>query len=209
MIPLLSIAYLPPVPYIATCIRSEEIVIELHEHYIKQTYRNRALIYGANGILPLIIPIQHKDLFDIPVEEVKISYDVDWQKIHWRSIVSAYRNSAFFEYFEDDFDVFYQRKFQTLCEFDLELLKLVFRILQSEVVVSFTSGYHQEVPGKHDLREAFNMHDEDQPNQKPPEMRYRQVFSSKHGFLPNLSIIDLLFNEGPESRNYLSRISQP
>jgi len=96
---LFPIAYLPPVSYVALCCRSGTILLEKHEHYVKQSLRNRALIYGANGILPLIIPVRHDGLATLPVHEVRIDYSTPWQKIHWRSITSAYRNSAFFEYY--------------------------------------------------------------------------------------------------------------
>ncbi len=166
---------------------------------MKQTHRNRALIYGANGILPLIIPVQHENLFSIPIHEVKIVPDTNWQKIHWRSLVSAYRNSAFFEYFEDDFAKLYQQNFETLFEFDLELLKLIFRFLKTDVSISFTASYEKEVPDSFDQRSYFNS----SKQTKTLENSYRQVFSGKHGFISNLSVIDLLFNEGPESKFFL------
>ncbi len=199
MTPLLSISYLPPIPYIASCIQSKEIMIEQHEHYVKQTHRNRALIYGTNGILPLIIPVQHENLFSIPIHEVKIVPDTNWQKVHWRSLVSAYRNSAFFEYFEDDFAKLYQQKSETLFAFNLELLRLIFRFLNADISISFTSSYQKDVHDLDDLRTTF----ESSYLSKTPETSYRQVFSGKHGFISNLSVIDLLFNEGPESKFFL------
>jgi len=208
LVPLLSVSYLPPISYVAACVQSGKIVIDRHEHFVKQTHRNRALIYGANGILPLIIPVQHADLFNIPVHEVQIANDTDWQKIHWRSLVSAYRNSAYFDFFEDDFRVFYQRKFTSLYEFDLELLKLILRILQAEVDISYTASYQHTTDDKIDLRYAFSEKEQKRKTKKPSEMRYRQVFSAKHGFIPDLSAVDLLFNEGIKSLDYLSRVPQ-
>jgi hypothetical protein len=207
--PLLPTSYLPTIAYIATCVQSGKVEIEYHEHFIKQTFRNRALIYGANGILPLIIPVQHENLFRIPVHEVKISYHDNWQKIHWRSIVSAYRNSAFFDYFEDEFAPFYQRKFGTLCEFNHELLMLIFRILQVEVEISTTLNYQKFIGERLDLPNAFTTLQHDSESAGTSVNRYRQVFSGKHGFIPGLSIVDLLFNEGPQTMDYLSRISLP
>ena len=208
MVPLLSTSYLPPILYVAACVKSGEIVIEKHEHFIKQTHRNRTLIYGANGVLPLIIPVQHTNLSIIPIHEVKIANDSDWQKIHWRSMVSAYRNSAFFDYYEDDFGALYHRYSHTLFEFNLGLLNILFRLLKADVIVSFTSSYQKDVPAWNDLRSEFHFDQQALQQPKTPEISYRQVFSSKYGFIHNLSVADLLFNEGPKSMDFLRLISQ-
>jgi hypothetical protein len=204
VIPLLPIAYLPPVTYVAACVQPGKIILEKHEHYVKQSIRNRALIYGANGILPLIIPVQHNHLSEVPVHEVKIANDFPWQKIHWRSIVSAYRNSAFFEYYEDDFAAFYREKAETLFEFDLRLMNVIFQLLGVNIRPSFTSSYQKNVHDVNDLREAFHSQEQPMKDEEPSKNRYRQVFSDKHGFIPSLSILDLLFNEGAKSMDYLS-----
>jgi hypothetical protein len=190
---LLSTAYLPPVSYISQCLLVDEIVLEQHEHYVKQTYRNRANIYGANGILQLIIPVQHDNLAATPIKDVKISYDSPWQQTHWRSITSAYRNSPYFEFYEDDFAPFYEQKYETLFEFNTELLKKIFLLLKAKVELEFTAGYEKTPASIADLRNSFSP-DKRNENHKP----YRQVFSEKTGFISDLSIIDKMFNERSE-----------
>ena len=199
---LFSTAYLPPISYVSKLLKAEEVVIEQHEHYIKQTYRNRTEIYGANGKLSLTIPVDHHDLFTLPIKEVKISRDQPWQKIHWRSIESAYRNSPYFEYYEDDLKVFYGKEYTYLLEWNNELLKSVLHIAGIKKEISFTASYEKEHENILDLRGAFT------PEKRSMnELQYRQVFSDKHGFIADLSIIDLLFNEGPKAIGHLQSIS--
>ncbi len=186
---LLSTAYLPPISYINECIHSGIIILEQHEHYIKQTYRNRTNIYGANGLLPLIVPVQHENLFQIPIRDVKISYASPWQKIHWRSITSAYRNSPYFEFLEDEFAPFYERNYETLFEFNIRLLEKIFSLMNAPVQIEFTSGYEKNPAGVEDLRNSFL------PQTRKDIEPYRQVFSERHGFINDLSISDKLFNQ--------------
>jgi hypothetical protein len=199
--PLLSSAYLPSISCFAQCVRSEKIILEQHEHYVKQTYRNRANIFGANGLLPLVIPVQHENLFSIPINEVKISYDSQWQKIHWRSITSAYRNSAYFEFFEDEFSPFYKKKYETLFELNFELTKKIFFLLGLKTEISYSETFEKEIgEGIIDLRNQFHRRE----RKKFPE--YYQPFSVNNGFIPDLSIVDLLFNEGKNSLEYLKSL---
>jgi hypothetical protein len=197
---LLSAAYLPPVSFFSCLISAKKIIIEKHEHYVKQTYRNRALIYGANGIHPLIIPIHHEGLYRRPMHEIKISYDADWQKIHWRTLTSAYRNSPYFEYFEDELRIFYETKTETVFEFNLRLLEKIFSLLQLPFNPGFTSSFEKVWPSE--IQDARNLFDPSTRKKDMPE--YHQVFSEKHGFIPDLSIVDLLFNKGMETKNYLA-----
>src|SRR2546423_10173185 len=111
---LFSTAYLPPVSYFISLLQSTKIIFEKHEHYVKQTYRNRALICTANGIHPLIIPVVHDGLYSQPIHKVKISYETDWQKIHWRTITSSYRRSPYFEFFEDELKPLYEKNVELL-----------------------------------------------------------------------------------------------
>lgn len=190
---LLSTAYLPPLSYFAKIAAIQSVSIEKHEHFIKQTCRNRCYIYGANGKLPLTIPLINTHQ-KTPVAEKRIAYRENWQKLHWKSICSAYGNAPFFIYYKDEFAPFYEEKFEFLLNYNTALLKVALRLLKLKRELNFTSVY--EINARDDFR---NLSASKDAVHKP----YHQVFSGKHGFIPDLGIIDLLFNTGPEAQSFL------
>lgn len=169
---------------------------------MKQSYRNRALIYGANGLHPLIIPVRHDGGERKPICEKEISYDDDWQKIHWRTITSSYRNSPWFEYFEDAFRPFYETKTETLFEFNFRITKKIFELIHVPFAPEFTSSYETNVAeGTLDLRNRYR------PSERNQNVtNYGQVFGERFGFISDLSIVDLLFNKGMETKKILAEI---
>jgi len=190
---LLPSLYLAPLSYYSI-LKDKEQVIEQYEFYEKQTYRNRSEIYGANGKLNLIVPISHGGVKKT-MKEVKINYDNPWQKIHWKSIQSAYRTSSYFEFYEDDFSPFFEKKEVYLFDLNTKLHELILSLLQLENKSTLSSEYIANPENLNDLRLRFS------PKKKEgfSTDKYNQVFSNRHGFIPNLSIIDLLFNQGPAS----------
>jgi hypothetical protein len=192
--------YLAPVAYYSHILRSDvDVLMEKHEHFPKQTYRNRTSIHSPNGKLDLTIPIQKaKDQRRTQMKDVQISNADDWQRQHWMTLQTSYRRSAYFEFYEDDFVKFYKQKFIYLFDFNQELHEMILRLLKIKTNSSFTEDYHKKYIGFLDLRNTFNPKTE-LPVNKP----YFQVFEPKNGFISNLSIVDLLFNQGPQSRNYL------
>ena len=191
---LLPSSYLAPIGYYAFLLQKPNCEIEQYEHFVKQSIRNRCTIYGANGKLTLSVPKQRKSSSKTIMKELQISYDSPWQELHWKSITSAYRSSAYFEFYEDFFVPFYTKKEKYLFDFNLKLQKIVFKCLQVEDTSTLSNSYHKE-SDKIDLRKSvFKI-------SKP--IQYRQVFESNFNFIANLSIIDLLFNLGPESADYL------
>jgi len=198
---ILPAFYLPPVSYFSA-IQSDSmpILLEQHEHYPKQTYRTRASIYSANGKLDLIVPVQHGSHGHTRMKDVQISYDWDWQRLHWMSLQTAYRSSAYFEYYEDDFAPFYQQRYERLFDYNAAQLELLLRLLKIEREIAHTASYREDYPSEKDLRQSIHpKKTADAIGCKP----YYQVFESKHGFIPGLSIVDLLFNHGPQSKAYL------
>ncbi len=197
----LSSAYLAPVQYYSKLIHYPNVMLEAHCNYVKQTYRTRCDIAGANGALSLSIPIV-KGNKKCPIKDIRISYDTDWQRQHWRSIVSAYRTSPFFEYYEDDFRPFYEKKWEFLFDFNNQIQTQILSLLELDVKITETDVYKQFFsPNEIDLREVI--HPKKDFNELDPHFTakpYYQVFDQKHGFLKNLSVIDLLFNMGNESR---------
>ena len=198
-------AYLPPVEYIAALFSHTPAFIEQHEHFQKQTCRNRCHIYSANGLLKLSIPIRHGHTAHMKIRDVKISYDSDWQKIHWRSIESSYRCSPFFEYYEEYFAPFFTRKTEFLFDLNQELLDVILRLLKHPEGYSYTDSFVKSLPeGTADYRNLIRPKASDAAQVKTMHDReYQQVFGNKYGFLPNLSILDLMFNEGPQATGYL------
>jgi len=196
---LFSIAYFPPVSYIRECLRFSSICLDAHEHFVKQTYRNRCKIYGANGELSLVIPVCHRDLNTKPVSEIQMSFDENWKKIHWRSITSAYRNSPYFDFYEEELEKIFHQDESGLFHFNLEILKLIFKLLDFQPEITFTDKFYTYSGSGKDFRNTFHPKKERRITLKA----YHQVFADRYGFIPDLSILDLLCNLGPESTGYL------
>ena len=197
---VLPMFYLPPVEYFQKLNSyNPDFLIEKYEHFPKQTYRNRANIYSPDGILTLVVPVVKGSKVHTPIKDVKISYDFQWQRLHWMSLQACYRRSAYFEYYEDEFAPFYENKEVFLFDYNQKLLELLLRLLKIKVGISFTSGYEADYAGLIDFRNSIHSKKITLSEQKP----YFQVFEERHGFVKNLSIVDLLFNQGPQSLNYL------
>lgn len=193
-------SYIPNIATMALLSRQEKVVIQTKAFYQKQTYRNRTTIAGANGILNLSIPVNRSSkeerLKDI---EVSINYEEQWQKNHWKSFKSAYSSSPFFEFYEDDLkEVFFTHK-SNLIDFNTSLLYLFLEWCEIEVEVSMS----QEEVVFYPTTNMLIASKEVSPLSFP---KYTQVFDNKFGFLPNLSVLDLISNLGPESSSYLNLI---
>ena len=202
---ILSTAYFAPIQYYSKLLQSEYIVIDRHENYNKQSYRNRCIIYSANGLLDLVVPVVKPDKSKIPVIEVEISYDTLWQKQHFKAIESAYRRSPFYEYYMDDLMEFFDNRHRYLYEFNMRIMRKVCDLIKIPFQVQESSAYIKPGEGDPDLRNSLHPKMNRQQADSafvPP--RYTQVFAEKWGFKPNLSILDLLFNTGPEAKKLLA-----
>ena len=203
--PLLSTAYLPPVEYFALLL-SENAAIEREERYQKQSYRNRTVIMNGNGPLNLIIPTVHDGRMGI-VKDVRIEYVTPWQRAHWRSIESAYNNTPYYLYYKDALRPFYEQQFEFLYDFNLQLIQTVLKLMRIDKEVVSTSEFTPYAS----LDPRLLIHPKQARRADYPfrlQTPYYQVFEDKFGFIPNLSVIDLLFNEGPQSSAYLNTLLQ-
>ena len=201
---LLPTAYLPPISYFVALLNCDYILIEQYETYPKQTYRNRCEILTANEKLSLSIPVTKPDGNKTLTRDVDIFYGGQWQLNHWRAIKSAYLSSPYFIYYQDDFEIFYNEKHIHLLEFNTFLLKTLMRIIGLEKDINLTNEYVHQPDGIIDLRTVIS------PKKPVKEFLftpYTQVFSDRHSFNANLSIIDLLFNIGPDSLGYLTDLN--
>ena len=187
--------YFPNIHQFTQIIKANNILFEVSDNYQKQTFRNRTYIYGANGKLGLFIPVIHthknRELF----KDVKISYDSNWMDLHLKSLQSAYRSSPYFEYFEDDFIKLYSKKEKFLVDFNIKCIKLISNLLDLDLDFKISNEYVEKTNDIIDLRDLSNARKE----KKIDTPKYIQVFESKHGYLNNLSIVDLVFSEGTNS----------
>ena len=192
--------YLPPVEYFVKLnTYRPDILIEREEHFPKQTFRNRTNIYSPDGILALTVPVSKGSKNHTKIKDVKISYDFEWQRLHWLSLQACYRRSAYFEYYEDELAVFYEKKYPFLFDYNEQLLQFILKAVKLKLSLNFTESYEAEYPLLTDYRNTMNPKKDPEFEQKP----YLQVFDDRKGFQKNMSIIDLLFNQGPHSINYL------
>jgi hypothetical protein len=197
---LLPIFYLPPVSWFAVFLKDEnQIVLEQYENFPKQTFRNRTNIYGANGRLSLIIPINHSG--ERVMKDIKVSHRENWQKLHWKSIKSAYQSSPYFEFYEDKLQKIFEFESDSLIQFNLNALKIVLDILKTEKAYSLNIEY-VKIPLEENYREKFSAKKETEFEME----EYYQTFSDKLGFEKDLSILDLICNKGPETLTYLKNI---
>lgn len=197
---LIHPGYFPSISHFVAIAQSDLVTFEMDDNFQKQTNRNRMYIYSPNGIQLLNIPIKHSKEAHQKTKEVRLETAFDWQKQHFKSLEAAYRTSPFFEYFEDDIAPIFQKKHTFLMDLNLETMSVVSKCLGLEFDYNETAEYFHEVTDKIDLRNLINGK-KDTSVFEP----YTQVFGEKHGYLNNLSILDLLFNEGRYALDYLKK----
>ena len=226
---LLSSTYFGPIQWYQKLNRYDECLIERHESFIKQTYRNRMLIPTTNGPLALTIPTNHNT--SLAMKDIRISDHANWRHVHWNALLSAYGESPFFEYYQDDIRPFYEKKYEFLFDFNMEITEKMIELLDIRPKISITNEYFlseerkvkseefngltnhkvqsskfkvqsKEVQNIVDFREAIRPK-KPLPDAEFESKRYYQVYEQRFGFQPNMSILDLLFNEGNEAIFYL------
>lgn len=200
MTPVFSTAYLPPIAYVATMLQHAELLIETKETFPKQTYRNRTEIMTAGGVRTLSVPVIRNN--HSRTEEVGIDYKERWNIIHLRTLAAAYSASPYYLYYKDDLEELMTQRYDKLIDLNEALLKWILRLLKCDCQLLRTEDYQKEY--ELDFRNTFSPK---VPYPTEGQEKYYQVFSDRLPFTPNLSIIDLLMNVGPEAKDYLKRIA--
>ena len=221
---LLSSTYFGPIQWYQKLNRYDECLIERHESFIKQTYRNRMIIPTTNGPLSLTIPTNHD--ISLSMKDIRISDHANWRHVHWNALLSAYGESPFFEYYQDDIRPFYEKKYEFLFDFNMETTEKMIELLDIRPKISVTDEYvlseerrvkseefnglanHKVQSSNLKVQSIVDFRDAIRPKKPLPDpefesKRYYQVYEQKYGFQPNMSILDLLFNEGNEAIFFL------
>ena len=201
MTALLQTTYFGPIQWYQKLNRHDHCLIEQHDSYQKQTYRNRCIIATANGQQALTIPVEHTDEKTL-VKDLRISDHNQWRRVHWNALQSAYSESPFFEYYADDIRPFFEKKYTFLIDFNEEIRQKICELIDIHPDVEYTQAFTANNSPIKDFRDVIHSK-HPQPDADFEPKRYWQVFQHKHGFLPNLSILDLLFCTGPEAIFYL------
>jgi hypothetical protein len=200
---LLSSAYCAPIQWFQKLNRYDAVVIEQHDNFLKQTFRNRCVIATANGTQTLTIPVEKSDGDKCLMRDIRISDHGNWRRLHWNALATAYGDSPFFDYYADDLRPFYEQRFAFLLDFNMQMTAKFCELLDITPNISLSEEYVKDVDsGVDDFREVIR------PKHPMPDADfipkpYYQVYAQRHGFIPNLSILDLLFNMGNEAVFYL------
>ncbi len=200
---LLSSAYCAPIQWFQKLNRYDAVVIEQHDNFLKQTFRNRCVIATANGTQTLTIPVEKSDGDKCLMRDIRISDHGNWRRLHWNALATAYGDSPFFDYYADDLRPFYEQRFAFLLDFNMQMTTKLCELLDITPNISLSEEYVKDVEsGVDDFREVIR------PKHPMPDADfipkpYYQVYAQRHGFIPNLSILDLLFNMGNEAVFYL------
>ena len=199
---LIHPSYFPSISHYIAMIQANTVTFEMEDNFQKQTNRNRMYIYSPNGVQLLNIPIKHAVERHQKYKDVRIENDFGWQKNHFKSLEAAYRTSPFFEYFEDDFRPLFEKKQEFLMDLNMEIFELVNHSLGINIQTEKTTEFFHEASSYNDFRSLINGKKDTTQLEE-----YTQVFNEKHGFLNNLSLLDLLFNEGRYAVDYLKKQS--
>lgn len=203
---LVELHYLPSISYLSLLFSADQVQLEAQEHYQKNSFRNRAHIATANGLQRLSIPLRKGKNESMSIREVVISYDENWQKQHWGAITAAYRRSPYFEYYADDLETLFHQEVKFLFDWNLNILNFFYEAWQVPINYQLTTTYDKQAH-----QETSDFRNQIRPKtitsfarENLPEKHYPQVFQEKHGFISNLSSLDLLFCTGPEGMAYLN-----
>jgi hypothetical protein len=196
---LVSSAYLPPIEYFSLLSNSDEVLIEKEENYLKQSYRNRCYILSAHGPQILSVPVYLGSLHKTPTKDIRIDYSKRWQQVHLGAFTASYNASPYFEFYFDSFDKIISQNHVFLLDLNMELTRAVLNILKVKNTISYTTEFKPIDSMENDFRYKIAPKKESQYQAK----KYIQVFNNVNGFIPGLTILDLIFNMGPDSGNYL------
>ena len=204
---ILSSTYFGPVQWYQKLCRHGHVAIERYDHFMKQTYRNRCVIAAANGLQALTVPVEKGETQPLLMKDVRISDHGNWRHLHWQALQSAYGESPFFEFYADDLRPFFEKRWTWLFDFNLDITQKMCELLDIQPTIELTSEFVPAAgnlgqPSLKDFRDAIHPK-HPLPDSEFESHRYYQVYESRHGFQPNLSILDLLFNMGNESVLYI------
>lgn len=202
---ILSSAYFGPVQYFARLTPGSHVTIEQYDNYTKQTYRNRCIIASANGPIILSIPIKRNKGSKTITKDILVDYDTNWQRLHHLGIISAYRSSPYFEFYFDEIEQLILKKNKYLIDLNIGSMRLALQQLKMQCQPELSRSYVMKPENTSDLREIINPKKPLESDRDFNPVKYSQVFSDKYEFMPNLSIIDLLFNQGPDSSTILKK----
>lgn len=196
---LLSTAYFPPISWMALAMKNEGIMIDLHETYSKQSYRNRFQIATANGIMALSVPVKKPQGNHTNSGNITLESSQNWQQVHWKSILAAYQSSPFFLYYKDDIEALFKSKYDSLHQMNIIIITKLASLIGFQIDIKYTEDFIPLNQSPEDYR--FSIHPKLKNNFTLAA--YEQVFDEKNGFYEDLSVLDLLFNLGPEALLYL------